>query len=147
MKVFNHVFHTWLLAQFFHFIIFSCYFAFILCDPLSIGALISLLIGSFMISSPSLFISFFLLNILLRFKASTIVSLITWQVLAIISIVINIFFFSILLGENNLDWKFIFPSFIAALLSILIRFAAFQMLIKQNREYDDQDDIVSTYRQ
>ena len=147
MKVFNHVFHTWLLAQFFHFIIFSCYFAFILCDPLSIGALISLLIGSFMISSPSLFISFFLLNVLLRFKASTIVSLITWQVLAIISIVINIFFFSILLGENHLDWKFIFPSFIAALLSILIRFAAFQMLIKQNREYDDQDDIVSTYRQ
>ena len=147
MKVFNHVFHTWLLAQFFHFIIFSCYFAFILCDPLSIGALISLLIGSFMISSPSLFISFFLLNVLLRFKASTVVNLIIWQLLAIISIVINIFFFSILLGENHLDWKFIFPSFIAALLSILIRFAAFQMLIKQNREYDDQDDIVSTYRQ
>jgi len=146
MKVFNHVFHTWLLAQFFHLIIFSCYFTFILHDPLSIGALISLLIGSFMISSPSLFISFFLLNILLRFKASTIVSLITWQVLAIISIVINIFFFSILLGENNLDWKFIFPTFIAAFLSILIRIAAFQKLIRQKREYDDQDDIVSTYR-
>ena len=146
MKVFNHVFHTWLLAQLFHFIIFSCYFSFVLHDPLSIGALVSLLVGAFIISSPCLFISFFLLNVLLRFKASVVVNLIIWQLLAIISIVINIFFFAVLLGEPHLDWKFIFPSFIAAFLSILIRFAAFQKLIKQNKEYDEQDDIVSSYR-
>ena len=138
MKVFNHVFQTWLLAQLFHFIIFSCYFSFILHDPLSIGALVSLLAGAFIISSPCLFISFFLLNMLLRFKVPTVVGFMIWQLLAIGSIVINIFFFSILVGETHLDWKFIFPSFIAAFLSILIRFTAFQKLIKQNREFDEQ---------
>jgi len=146
MKVFNHVFNTWLLAQLFHFIIFSCYFSFILQDPLSIGALLSLLVGALIISSPCLFISFFLLNMLLRFKPSTVVGLIIWQLMAFSSIVIIIFFFSFLLGETHLDWKFIFPSFIAAFLSILIRFSAFQKLIKQNREFDEQDDMVSTYR-
>jgi hypothetical protein len=146
MKVFNHVFNTWALAHFLHPIIFHCYFSFVLHDTLSIGALVSLFVGAFIISSPSLFICFFLIRLLLRTKAPLPYAFIIWIFLALTSILINLFFLNLLLGTNfnQTDWKFFIPSFAAVLGSILLRFKFFEELI-QNQTSEEQDNISSSY--
>ena len=142
MKVFNHVFNTWLLAQLLHPVIFFAYFSIILNDPIAPGALISLLVGAFIISSPSLVISFLVLRYISGKKIKTSLSFALWMFATIGSIALNIVLLVFLLGEDlfTLPFDFIIPSFIAAILSVVIRLPLFFNLItsiKKDKTYED----------
>ena len=142
MKVFNHTFNTWLLAQFLHPVVFFAYFSVILNDPIDPGALISLLVGAFIVSSPALFISFLALRYLSGKKIATGLSFVVWIFIAIASIVLNITLFVFLLSNDSfyIPFDFIIPAFIAALISILVRLPLFFKLItgiKKEKTYED----------
>jgi hypothetical protein len=142
MKIFNHVFNTWLLAQLLHPAIFFAYFSIVLNDPIAPGALISLFVGSFIIASPSLLISFLLLRLISDKKIAAGLSFGLWFFITAISIGLNIFLFVSLFGGHisDLPLGFIMPAFLAAFLSILIRMPLFFYLInsiKKNNAYED----------
>jgi len=142
MKVFNHVFNTWLLAQLLHPVLFFAWFSIVSNDPIEPGALISLFVGAFILSSPSLFISFLLLRFISGKRITVSLSFALWFFITTTSIVLNIVLFVLLFGGNisDLPFDFVIPAFIAAYLSILIRSPLFFYLlnsIKKDKTYED----------
>jgi hypothetical protein len=142
MKVFNHVFNTWLLAQLLHPVIFFAWFSIVLNDPVAPGALISLFIGAFIIASPSLFLSFLLLRFISNKKITVSLSFGLWLFITSISIGLNIVLFVLLFRGHisDLPLDFFIPAFLAAFLSILIRLPLFFYLInsiKKNKAYEE----------
>ena len=144
MKVFNHVFNTWMLAQLLHPIIFFAYFSIFLNDPLEPAALISLLVGAFIVPAPSLFISFLLLRSVAGKRIPASLSFALWIFITIISIVLNIVLFVFLLrGDlSDIPFNFIIPAFIAALLSVTIRLPLFLRLIAEVNYQKKNDDSI-----
>lgn len=127
MRVFNHVFNTWILAQLLHPIFFFGYFLIILQESIDPGALVSLLVGSLIIASPSLFISLLFLRLIVGKKIPAALSLFIWIVIVVASIVLNLALFLFLFkgSLNDIPLEYILPAFIAAIVSVLIRLPLF----------------------
>ena len=148
MKVFNHVLNTWLLAHALHPFVFYFYFLLINKESLEFEALLSLFIGAFIISFPSLIFSRLFFGFVLWLRIPVAGSFISWCILTLVSTFLNVILLGFLLGNNLInqsDSKFFIPSFIATFFSVLIRFIAFQELIKQHRRFEEQEHIVSSY--
>lgn len=148
MKIFNHVFNTWVLAHFIHPIIYFLYFSFFNDEALGIGAIISLFVAALIVSLPSLFMSFLLMRFILRLNLSLILITIIWIFCAIGSILINVIILSFFLSDDLslLNWwQLLVPSFIATVVSISVRFPLFQNLIRKNNLYEDRDETISSY--
>jgi hypothetical protein len=143
MKVFNHVFNTWMLAQLFHPIIFFGYFLLVLHSPIEPGALVSLMVGSFIISAPSLFISFLLLRLIIGKRVSTSLLLFLWILICGTSIFLNIALFILLFGGilSDIPFEFTIPAFAAALLSILIRMPLFFQLAAHTKYERNENEL------
>lgn len=148
MKTFKHVLNTWLLAHALHPFIFYFYFLLINKEHLEFEALLSLFIGALIISLPSLVFSRLFFGFVLWIRIPVAGSFISWCILTLASIFLNIILLGLLLGDNLInqsDSKFFIPSFIATFFSVLIRFIPFQELIKQHQQWEDQETAVSSY--
>jgi hypothetical protein len=146
MRVFNHAFNTWMLAQLLHPIIFYAYFSIVLKESLDPGALVSLLVGASIIAAPSLFISFLFLRLIAGKKMPTPLSLFTWVVVALVSIVLNIALFLLLFKSSIIDipFDYILPAFIAALVAILIRLPLF-IKLNEDIKYQANNNSAALY--
>lgn len=128
MKAFKHVGYTWLLAQLIHPLIFYCFTLLNSGWEVDIGSLLSFFIGSFLISLPAFILCLLFINIVPVLKISVTGNFIIWLALASTSIFINVVLLILLLGDTRLfltEWDLFFPSLIAAIVSILIRYRQF----------------------
>jgi len=137
MKMFIHTLQTWLVAHFFHAVIFVIYFLF---QNDTEGdhwgfAFFFIAIFSFFASIPSLFVAWLLQYIIANSNLSSVEKFIAWIISVVVAIFLNFaglkWMFGSVIGDE-ID-EIMAPPVIAAILSILIRykqFFAFQLNYK-----------------
>ena len=137
MKMFIHTLHTWLVAHFFHPVIFIIYF--LLRNDAEGNnwgvAFFFIAIFSFFASIPSLFIAWLLQYVITNTNLSSLEKLIGWIISVVVAIFINFAGLKLMFGEYMGEEinEILTPPIIAAVLSILIRykqFFAFQLNYK-----------------
>ena len=137
MKIFIHTLQTWLVAHFFHPVIFVIYF---LLQNDKEGdswafAFFFIAILSFFASIPSLFIAWFLQYVITNTNLSSIEKFIAWIISVVVAIFLNFAGLKLMFGDvmvEEID-EIMAPPVIAAILAILIRykqFFAFQLNYK-----------------
>lgn len=140
MRLFAHIFKTWLLAQLLHPLMMIIYiFFFDSVEPESwISAVFFIFIFSLFASIPSLIIAWILLYVISNAELASGEKLIAWFVCVMAAIVFNFILVSIATGEviDSEIYELLPPPLAAAVLSILVRvesFFQFQSNYKMNR--------------
>lgn len=148
MKIFKHVSNTWFLAHLLHPIVFYGYFLLVLKDPMDFEALLSLFVGALIVSLPSFLLCQVFIHLVLLLPLAIIGRFFSWVLLSFASILINIIFLGLLLGDNLInqtDGKFFIPSFIATFLAILFRYRFFHELVIVNNRQRDEEGMIGSY--
>ena len=134
MKMFVHTLNTWLVARFFHPVIFIIYFL-LRNDAEGNNWIFLIATFSFFVSIPSLFIAWLLQYVITNTNLSSLEKFIAWMISVVVAIFLNFAGLKFLLGADIYYemGEILPPPIIAAMLSILIRskqFFSFQLNYK-----------------
>jgi hypothetical protein len=126
MKASKHAANTWLLAHLLHPAVFY------ICNNNESELIIPMFIGGLICSIPALLLSILFIQIISMLKLNSVANLLIWAALVFSALAINLAGVAMLLGEKDFfikEWIIFFPSMVAALLAILIRYRQFENLV------------------
>jgi len=145
MKMFIHTLQTWLVAHFFHPVIFIIYF---LLQNDKEGdnwgfAFFFIAIFSFFASIPSLFVAWLLQYVITNSNLSSVEKFIAWIISVVVAIFLNFAGLELMFGDfmgEKID-EIMAPPVIAAILSVLIRYKQFFAFQLSYRSFKNENNV------